>query len=108
MMAAGLNLHAVAAVNQQNSHIGGRSAGGHVPRILFVAGRIGDDELALVGGEEAVGHINGDALFALGGQTVHEQRQVNLVALRAGLHCPFQWRRAGLRKSVLNHRADDQ
>jgi hypothetical protein len=34
---------------------------------LLVAGRVGDDELALLGREEAVGDIYGDALFALGG-----------------------------------------
>ena len=33
-------------------------------------GRVGDDELALVGGEEAVGDVDRDALLALGGQAV--------------------------------------
>ena len=42
-----------------------------------MARRVGDDELALVGGEVAVGHVDGDALLALGLQAVHQQRQVH-------------------------------
>jgi hypothetical protein len=53
--------------------IGGRGAGDHVAGILLVAGRVGDDELALVGGEEAVGDVDGDALLALGGEAVDQQ-----------------------------------
>jgi hypothetical protein len=52
-------------------------------RVLFVAGRVGDDELALFGGEEAIGDVDGDALFALGGQAIDQQREVDLLPLRA-------------------------
>ena len=48
-------------------------------------GRVGDDELALVGGEEAIGDVDGDALLALGGEAVDQQREVDLAALRAHL-----------------------
>jgi hypothetical protein len=47
--------------------------------ILHVAGGVGDDELALRGGEVAVGDIDGDALLALGAQAVGEQREVGVV-----------------------------
>ena len=57
----------------------------HVAGVLLVAGRVGDDELALLGGEEAVGDIDGDALLALGGQAVDQQREVELAALGAEL-----------------------
>ncbi|MNE57918.1 hypothetical protein D3C80_1529110 [compost metagenome] len=50
-----------------------------------MAGGVGDDELALVGGEEAVGDIDGDALLALGGQAVHQQGEVQFAALGAEL-----------------------
>jgi hypothetical protein len=50
-----------------------------------VARRVGDDELALVGGEEAVGDVDGDALLALGLQAVDQQREVDVLALRADL-----------------------
>ena len=43
-----------------------------------MAGRVGDDEAALRSGEVAVGDIDGDALLALGAQTVGEQRKVGL------------------------------
>ena len=45
-----------------------------------MAGRVGDDELALRRGEEAIGHVDGDALLALGFQPVDQQREVNLLA----------------------------
>ena len=48
-----------------------------------MSGRIGDDELAPVGGEEAIRHVNRDALLAFGRQSVHEQREVDVVAARA-------------------------
>ena len=41
---------------------------------------VGDNELALVGGEIPVGNINGDALLALRLQAVHQQGQVQLLA----------------------------
>src|SRR5690606_823859 len=35
------------------------------------------DELALVGGEEAVGDVDGDALLALGGEAIDQQREID-------------------------------
>ena len=46
---------------------------------------VGDDELALLGGEKAVGDIDGDALLPLGGQAVHEKREVERTALGSPL-----------------------
>ena len=48
-----------------------------------MAGRVGDNELALFGGEEAIRDINCDALLALRRQAVDEQRKVDLLPLRA-------------------------
>jgi hypothetical protein len=50
---------------------------------LLVPRRVGDDELALLAGEEAVGHVNRDALLAFGGKTVDEQSEIDFLALRA-------------------------
>ena len=47
--------------------------------------RVGDDELASVGGEVAVGDINRDTLLALGAEPVHEQREIKIFALRSRL-----------------------
>jgi hypothetical protein len=45
--------------------------------------RICDDKLALFSREKAVGNVNGNALFALGGKPINEERKVNLLTLRA-------------------------
>src|SRR5262249_27589586 len=78
-VAARLRQYAVARVDQDDGEIGRGCAGGHVARILLVAGRVGDDELAARRGEIAVGDVDCDALFALGAQAVGEQRKVQAV-----------------------------
>ena len=78
-MAAGLFEHAFAGVDQQQRQVGGRGAGDHVARVLDVAGRVGDHELALRRREVAVGDVDRDPLLALGPQAVGEQRQVGLL-----------------------------
>ena len=78
-----LRQHTSAGIDHDHGHIGRRCAGDHVAGVLFVAGRIGHDELALVCREKAVGHINGDALLTLCGQAVHQQGKVQLAPLRA-------------------------
>ena len=77
-VAAGLGEDALARIDQQHGEIGGRGAGRHVAGVLLVAGRVGDDEAALVGGEEAIGDVDGDALLALGVEAVDEQREVDV------------------------------
>jgi len=44
--------------------------------------RVGDDVLARVGGEEAIGDVDGDALLALGREAVEQEGEVEVVALR--------------------------
>ena len=78
-VALGLLDHAVARVDEHERQVGGRRAGDHVARVLHVARRVGDDELALRCGEVAVGDVDGDALLALGPQAVGEQREVDVV-----------------------------
>ena len=57
--------------------------GRHVAGILLVPRRVGDDELAAVAGEEAVGDVDRDALLALGGEAIDQQCEVELAAARA-------------------------
>src|SRR5690606_38012037 len=85
-VATRLYLHTMPGVDQDHCQIAGGGAGGHVAGVLFVAGGVGDDELALGGGKIAIGHVDGDALFTLRLQTIHQQRQVHLVTGGAGLH----------------------
>jgi hypothetical protein len=70
--------HAVAGVDEDDRQLARRCAGGHVARVLLVAGRVGDDELAAVGREVAVGDVDGDALLALGLQAVGQEGEVDL------------------------------
>jgi hypothetical protein len=63
-------------VHQHHRGIAARCGGDHVAGVLLVARRVGDDELARWRGEVAVGHVDGDALLALGLQAVGEQAQV--------------------------------
>jgi hypothetical protein len=70
---------AVARVDEDECEIGGAGPGDHVPRVLHVARRVRDDELALGGREVAVGDVDRDALLPLGPQAVGQQRQVRVV-----------------------------
>ncbi len=82
-VAPGLGEDALFGIDQKHGEIGGRGAGRHVARVLLVAGRVGDDEAAAVGGEEAIGDIDGDALLALGDEAIDEKGEVDLLAGRA-------------------------
>ena len=84
-VAPGLGQDPLAGVDQDHGQLGGRGAGDHVARVLLVARRVGHDELAVLGREEAVGHVDGDALLALGGQAVDQEGEVELAALGADL-----------------------
>ena len=79
-MAARLGQHALARIDQDDGEIGIGRAGRHVAGVLLMARRVGDDEFALVGGEEAIGDVDGDALLALGLQPVDQQREIDVVA----------------------------
>ena len=83
----GLGEHALARVDQDDRDVGGGCGGHHVAGVLLVARRVGDDVLAGAGREVAVGHVDGDALLALGLQTVGKQRQIDCgqAALVGGL-----------------------
>ena len=73
----------LAGVDEDHGAVRGRGAGDHVARVLLVARRVGDDEVPALGREMAVGDVDRDPLLALGRQAVEEQREVELVALRA-------------------------
>ena len=82
-VAARLREDSVTGVDEDDGQIGRRSPRRHVARVLLVAGGVGDDELALVGGEVAVGDVDRDSLLPLILEAVGEQRQIDLVAGRA-------------------------
>ena len=82
-MPARLRQQALARVDQQDREIGVRGAGGHVAGILFVAGRVGDDERTLFRREIAIGDIDSDALLALGLEAVDQQREIDVGSRRS-------------------------
>ena len=63
---AGLHQNALACIDQYDGELGIGGARRHVAGVLLVARRVGHDEFALLGGEEAVGDVDGDALLAFG------------------------------------------
>ena len=82
-MPPGLDQHALARIDQDHGKVRGARPGHHVAGVLLMPRAIGDDELALLGGEEAVGDVDRDALLALGGQAIDQQGEVDLLPLRA-------------------------
>ena len=84
---------ALARVDQDDREVRGGCAGDHVARVLNVARRVGDDELAPRSREVAIGDVDRDALLALGAQAVGQQRQVDLAvaAAAAGLLDGGSW-----------------
>ena len=104
-VAARLLEHALARVDQDEREVGGRRAGDHVARVLHVAGRVGDDELAPRRGEVAVGDVDRDALLALGAQAVGEQREVRCSSSPRRSRGPLDVPRAGPRRSAWSRRA---
>ncbi len=98
-VAAGLGEHALAGVDEDHGDVGGRGAGDHVAGVLLVARGVGDDELAVLGREEPVRDVDRDALLAFGRQTIEEEGEVEVAALRADL------RRVGFERGevVLEH-----
>ncbi|MNL84284.1 hypothetical protein D3C87_2122110 [compost metagenome] len=65
-MATSLIQHAFARIHQQDRQLAGRRTGRHITGVLFMPRRIGNDEFALLGGEIAIRHVDGNALLALG------------------------------------------
>ena len=75
-VAARLLGHPAAGVDQHERQVGGRGAGGHVARVLRVAGAVVQHEAPVRRGEVAVGDVDRDALLALGAQAVGQPREV--------------------------------
>ena len=68
----GLAQYPLASVCQYDGHICRRRTRHHVACVLLVPGSVGHNEFATVGGEEAMGDVDGDALLPFGGQTVDQ------------------------------------
>ena len=84
-MPAGLAQDAAAGIDEHDCQIGRRGSGRHVAGVLLVTRCIGDDELALRRREEAIGHVDRDALLAFRFEPVDQQREIDVLAGRAVL-----------------------
>jgi len=76
-VAPGLGEYPFAGIHQNNGQIGGGRGGDHVAGVLLVAPGGRNDVFAPPGGKVAVGHVNGNALFTLGLETVGEEGQIH-------------------------------
>ena len=91
-MPARLHEHTFARVDHHHCQVSSRSASEHIAGILLVPRAIRDDEFALFSGEEAVGNVDSDALFALRSKTIDQQGKIDFLTLCAhafgiGLQC---------------------
>ena len=69
----GLRAEREQGIHQQDRGVCVGSSGEHVAGVPLVAGGVGEDVAAGLGGEEAVGDIDGDALFAFRAQPVGQR-----------------------------------
>ncbi|MEA2420502.1 MAG: bifunctional enzyme CysN/CysC, partial [Thermoleophilaceae bacterium] len=77
---AGLFQDAGSGVDEDDREVGRGAAGDHVPRVLEMAGRVRDDELAPGSLEVAVGDVDRDPLLAFGAEAVGQQGEIETVA----------------------------
>ncbi len=78
-----LREHTFARINENHREVCRGGAGDHVTGILLMAGCVRHDEFAPLGGKETIRHVDGDTLLALGGQAIHQQREIDILPLRA-------------------------
>ncbi|CAB4790593.1 unannotated protein [freshwater metagenome] len=83
-MSTGLLLEPLGGVENDQGHVGRAGAGGHIAGVLDVTGTVGNYKLASRGGGVAVGHVNGDALVALGTKTICHEAEVEVTDATLG------------------------
>ena len=75
----------MARIDEDDGKVGRGCSSHHVSCVLDVSRSVCNDEFALGRGEVAVGHVDGDALFAFRFQAICEEAEVGAVdALLAG------------------------
>src|ERR1700712_3525846 len=73
----------MASIHEHHCEVSRGGTRDHVARVLLMAWGVSDDELAALSAEVAIGDVDRDALLALCGQAVDQEREVQRVALRA-------------------------
>ena len=77
-VASGLLLEPRRGVENDQSDVGVAGTRCHIRGVLHVSRAVGNHKLALGGGRVAVGHVNRDALLALGAKTVGHKAEVEV------------------------------
>src|SRR3546814_8775534 len=75
-----LRQQTLACIDQDHGQVGAGRTGGHVARVLLVPRAVGHDELAPRSTEITIGHVDGDALLALGFEAIDQQRVIERFA----------------------------
>ena len=65
-MPPGFRQHSFVGIDQNDRKIGIRYRRHYIASVLFMAGRVGQDELTAVSGERTIAYVNGRALLATG------------------------------------------
>jgi hypothetical protein len=78
-----LLMEAARRIDEHDRRVAGRRASRHVPGVLHVTGRVGDEHAPLRRREHTPRDVDGDALLPLGGEPVGEQRRVDVPTGRA-------------------------
>ena len=79
-MPPGLGQQAARRIDQHDGQVSHGGARGHVAGVLHMARAVGNQEAPACGLQVAPGHVDSDALFALGIKAVEQQRIVDLSA----------------------------
>ena len=72
--------HSVACIDQHDGKIRRARARHHIARVLHMARRVGNDELALWRRKISVCHVDGNSLLTLGTQAISEVGEIHLPA----------------------------
>ncbi len=64
-------------IDQDNRELTRTRPSCHIPRVLLMARRVGNDEFSLVRREVSIGDIDGNPLLPLGLKAIRQQRQID-------------------------------
>jgi hypothetical protein len=78
-----LGHYTVPRIDEQNGELCRACGGHHVAGVLLVPGRVGNDEFAKRSCKIAIRDVNGDALLALGNETVGQERFCDVRSIAA-------------------------
>ncbi len=82
-VATALGQQSLTCINKNHGHLGCRSTGHHVTRVLLMSGRISDDKLPLVCRKVSICDVYCNSLLSFGLETIEQERIVDFAFLGA-------------------------